>query len=92
MNQSYCIEFYNVLVGSNISLNVCTENSTGTKRPIFARNYDHGVMCSKGEAAVTTVNQFQLIFEVTSGYFRQGKSDIRLLKRNILRDFRFCCI
>jgi hypothetical protein len=73
VNQSYCIEFYYVLAGSNTTLNVLTESSTGVQRPIFTRNYDHGVTWNKGEATVTTVIDFRVIFETVSGYLRQGE-------------------
>jgi hypothetical protein len=72
MNQSYCLEFYYVLTGSNLTFNVYTESSTGTKRSIFTRNYDHGLIWTKGEATVTSVNQFQVVFETITGYLRQG--------------------
>jgi len=72
MNQSYCLEFYYVLTGSNLTFNVYTESSTGTKRSIFTRNYDHGLTWTKGEATVTSVNQFQVVFETITGYLRQG--------------------
>jgi hypothetical protein len=72
INQSYCIEFYYVLVGSNSTFNVFTETGTGTQRTIFTRNYDHGVIWNKGEATVTTVNQFRVVFEIITGYLRQG--------------------
>lgn len=71
-NQSYCLEFYYVLIGSNNSFTVYTESNTGTERVIFSRNYDHGIIWNKGEATVTTNNQFRVIFEIISGQFRQG--------------------
>jgi hypothetical protein len=73
MNQSYCVEFYYVLVGSNNSFNVYTESVTGTKRVIFTRNYDHGLIWSKGEATVSSANQFRIYFEIVTGLVRQGK-------------------
>ncbi|CAF4336522.1 unnamed protein product, partial [Adineta steineri] len=71
-NQSYCVEFYYVLTGTNITLNVSTESSTGTQRNIFTRNYDHGLTWIKGEATITITSQFRIIFEAISGNFRQG--------------------
>jgi hypothetical protein len=73
LNQSYCMEFYYVLVGSNNTFNVYTRSNSGTERPIFSRNYDHGVVWSKGETTITTNNQFQIVFEIITGYSRQGK-------------------
>ncbi|CAF4185562.1 unnamed protein product, partial [Rotaria sp. Silwood2] len=71
-NQSYCIEFYYVLVGSNNTFNLYTESNAGTKRPIFTRNYDHGYVWNKGEVTMTTINDVRLVFEILSGYTRQG--------------------
>ena len=71
-NQSYCVEFYYVLVGSNNTLNLLVESNTGSQRIIFTRNYDHGFVWSKGEATITAVNEFQLVFQVINGYLRQG--------------------
>jgi hypothetical protein len=73
MNQSYCMEFYYVLSGSNNTFNVYTESSSGTKRPIFTKNYDHDVIWNKGEATITTNNQFQIVFEIITGYLRKGE-------------------
>jgi hypothetical protein len=77
MNQSYCVEFYYVLVGSSNTLNVYTESNTGTKRIAFTRNYDHGLIWNKGEATVTTVNSFHITFEILTGYSRQGYISIK---------------
>lgn len=71
-NESYCLEFYYVLSGSNNTFNVYTESDAGTERTIFSRNYDHGLLWNKGEATLTTTSQFRIIFEILSGHFRQG--------------------
>jgi hypothetical protein len=74
LNQSYCVEFYYVLVGSNNTFNVYTESTmTGSRRVIFTRNYDHGLIWSKGESTVTASSSFRIIFEIVTGYIRQGK-------------------
>jgi len=76
VNQSYCLEFYYVLIGSNNSFDVYTESNTGTKRLIFTRNYDHGLIWNKGEATITTVSEFQIVFEIFTGYLRKGLIDL----------------
>lgn len=72
INQSYCVEFYYALLGSNNTFDVYTENSDGTKRIIFTRSNDHGLVWNKGEITVTTFQQFQVVFEITTGRTRQG--------------------
>lgn len=72
VNRTYCIEFYYVLLGSNNTFNVYTESNTGVKRVIFTRNYDHGLTWIKGEASITTSNQFQIGFEILTGLSRRG--------------------
>jgi hypothetical protein len=72
MNETYCVEFYYVLDGSDHTLNVYTESDTGVPRIIFTRNYDHGLIWNKGEISVTTTNQFRIFFESITGYFRKG--------------------
>ena len=72
INQSYCVEFYYVLVGSNNSFNVFTESASGTRRTVFTRNYDHGYVWNKGEATVSSISPFRIGFEIVTGYLRQG--------------------
>lgn len=84
MNQSYCLEFYYVLIGSNNSFNVLSASSTGTRRFIFTRNYDHGVQWNKGEATISPVNQFQVVFELITGYLRLGKETSEMNSINFI--------
>ena len=72
INQSYCVEFYYVLVGSNNSFNVFTQSNSSARRTIFTRNYDHGYAWNKGEATVSSANPFRIGFEIITGYLRQG--------------------
>lgn len=71
-NQSYCIEFYYVLAGSNNTFNVFTETTTGSRRVLFTRNYDHGFTWNKGEITLATQNDTRVAFEIVTGYLRQG--------------------
>lgn len=71
-NDSYCLEFYYVLLGSNNTFTVYAESSIGNRRPLFTRNYDHGLIWNKGEVTITAVNQFQISFEIYTGYYRKG--------------------
>ena len=92
MNSSYCLEFYYVMIGSNNSFNVLTATNTGTRRFIFSRNYDHGAQWFKGETTITPVNPFQIVLEVISGYFRQGKKtiSIQFIDRTLVFRLRRC--
>ncbi|CAF0847412.1 unnamed protein product, partial [Rotaria sordida] len=71
-NQSYCMEFYYVLVGSNNTFNIYTQSNTSEKRIVFTRNYDHGYIWNKGEVTVATMNDIRIVFEIITGYSRQG--------------------
>ena len=72
-NQSYCVEFYYVLIGSNNTFSAYTESNSGARRVIFTRSYDHGPKWNKGEATVTSTSQFRIVFEALTGYIRQGR-------------------
>ena len=72
MNQSYCVEFYYILLGGNNTFNVYTESATGTRRTIFTRNYDHGLLWNKGGTTITGSDQSRIFFEIVTGYLRQG--------------------
>jgi len=71
-NDSYCLEFYYVLLGSNNTFTVYSESSTGSNRPIFTRNYDHGLIWNKGEATISALSSFRINFEIYTGYYRKG--------------------
>ncbi|CAF4466629.1 unnamed protein product, partial [Rotaria magnacalcarata] len=71
-NQSYCLEFYYVLAGSNNTFNILSETTGSTSRTLFTRNYDHGFIWNKGEVTLSTLNNARIVFEIITGYLRQG--------------------
>ncbi|CAM4977745.1 unnamed protein product [Rotaria socialis] len=70
--QSYCLEFYYVLAGSNNTFNILTETTGSTPRALFTRNYDHGFIWNKGEITLPPLNNVRIVFEIITGYLRQG--------------------